>query len=138
MSRTRFHRSSGGHFRDLHQIQGLARLSGFHISVIDWPFSHRGRTEYAEGLAKHLAELGSPKVVLLDPDTGIAPKSQSVWQTLGERDWLLLYQHARRAKGWVEDTRAEFNACCDSTQATIFRSRSAPEVVFFAAQKAAV
>lgn len=137
------------HFRDLHQIQGLARISGLDISVVDWPFSHRGRAQYAERLAKHLAELVGPKLVLLDPDTGIAPKShdarhvmrgevQGVWQSLGLRDWLVLYQHARREKGWVEHTHAELRACC-GTEATIFRSRSAAsDVVLFAAQKAAV
>ena len=53
------------HFRDLHQVQGLARISGLDISVIDWPFSHHGRLEYAERLTKHLTELGNPKLVLL-------------------------------------------------------------------------
>jgi hypothetical protein len=138
------------HFRDLNQVQGLARIAGLDILVIDWPFSHRGRTVYAERLSDYLAEINSPKLVLLDPDTGIAPRShdarhvtrgevQGVWQALRKRDWLLLYQHARRSKEWVEVTQAEFAACCDGTQASVFRSRStAPDVVLFAAQKAAV
>lgn len=135
------------HFRDLHQVQGLARTSSLDISVIDWPFSHRGRAEYSERLVKHLAELGGPKLVLLDPDTGIAPKSYdarhvtrqevaAAWHSLRPRDWLLLYQHARRSKSWVQDTLAEFNTCCGGARATILRSRSAaPNVVLFAAAR---
>jgi hypothetical protein len=136
------------HFRDLHQVQGLARASGLEISVLDWPFSHRGRAEYGERLIKHVAGLGGPKLVLLDPDTGIAPKNYdgrhvtrqevtAVWHSLRPRDWLLLYQHARRSKTWVQDTLAEFNACCSDAEATIFRSRAAPDVVLFAVSRTA-
>jgi hypothetical protein len=137
------------HFRGLQQIQNLARVCGLTISLVDWPFSHRVRAQYAERLTKLLAEQGSPKLVLLDPDTGLAPERydarhvtradvKSVWHTLGHRDWLLLYQHARRSKGWVEDTHAEFRACC-ADEATIFRSRStARDVVLFAARKLAI
>ena len=137
------------HFRDLHQVQGLAHASQLEISVLDWPFSHRGRAEYGERLVKHLAEFDGPKLVLLDPDTGIAPKNYdgrhvtvqevtAVWHSLLPRDWLLLYQHARRSKTWAKDTLDEFNACCGGAKATIFRLPSAaPDVALFAAAKAA-
>ncbi len=135
------------HFRDLHQVQGLARTSRLDISVIDWPFSHRGRADYSERLVKHLVELSGPKLILLDPDTGIAPKNygarhvtraevSAVWHSLRPHDWLSLYQHARRSKGWVQDTLTEFNACCGGAQATVLRSRgAAPDVVLFAAAR---
>ena len=106
--------------------------------------------EYTEKLVKHLATLASPKIVLLDPDTGIAPKHfnarhvtadevRAVWEALEPHDWLVLYQHARRSKTWLADTVAEFNACCSGTDASIFRSQeTAPDVALFAARRVAV
>jgi len=136
------------HFRDLHQVQGLAHASGLEISVVDWPFSHRGRGEYGERLVKHVSELGGPKLVLLDPDTGLAPKHYdarhvtreevaAVWQSLRFQDWLLLYQHARRSQTWAQDTLAEFRECCGDARVLILRSRVAPDVVLFGAERAA-
>lgn len=137
------------HFRSLDQIQGLARLATIEISIVDWPFTHRTRNDFSQRLVKHLVELGSSKLVLLDPDTGFAPKTfnsrhvthqevAAVWDCLDAADWLVLYQHARRSKEWVTETRAQFSACCAGSQVQTIRAPAcAADVVLFASGKLA-
>jgi hypothetical protein len=76
------------HFRDLHQVRGSPGSPDSTFSVVDWPFSHRSRTEYAKRLTVHLAEVRRPKLVLLDPDTGIASRSSDArGTTLAPKSW---------------------------------------------------
>ena len=75
-------------------------------------FDPKERDTYLRMVVAMLNADNRRKVVLLDPDTGIAPSKQtgdhigldeirSVWEALCRRDWLVLYQHGRRVKGWT-------------------------------------
>ena len=104
------------HFRSLDGIDGLAGRAGIVIRLIDRPFEHSNRSSFISRVAEDLEALADRKVVLLDPDTGIAPRRHdanhvtageiaAIWACLRTGDWLVLYQHARRMRSWLDDTR---------------------------------
>jgi len=96
---------------------------------------------------RELAGLVNSKVVFLDPDTGIEPKNPGsthvllseitdVWTWLKRKDWLVLYQHAFRQKGWQERQCGKFEKACNNTPAQIFQCPGlAHDVAFFAARR---
>jgi hypothetical protein len=108
------------HFRDLVDIQRLARVSGFRIDVIETPFKRAKRVAYFDDVARLLRKAPRrPILVFLDPDTGIAPKTsgaghilarelKQVYDAMTRGSTILLYQHARRRRKWMHETRAEF------------------------------
>jgi len=89
------------------------------------------------------------KAVLLDPDTGLAPKTASrkhvtgdevekIWKELKRGDWLVLYQHASRKSIWTPKGRKRFADACglEVRKVQVFRSPGiASNVAFFAVQK---
>jgi hypothetical protein len=135
------------HFRDLHNIQGLATRAGVEIRVLDAQFEQHGRSPFVSGVVSDLEALPARKVVLLDPDTGIAPKKYDakhvtadeiamVWAALGPGDWLVHYQHRRHTISWLDETREEFRAAVSGQTVHTFRGpKVAPDVAFFAAPK---
>lgn len=135
------------HFRDLHDIEELARRAGIEIRLLDAPFEHRSRSAFISSVKQDLETLSEPKVVLLDPDTGIAPEKYDakhvtadeiakIWASLGAGDWLVHYQHQRRSAAWLDDTREEFRMAIGAPAVSTFRGPNvASDVAFFAAAK---
>lgn len=139
------------HFpRDVARIRGLAEMSGLAIRVFGEPFDVARRTEYVTRIAGQISESGDGrKIVLLDPDNGIAPRHANgrhvtaaevalFWSILQPRDWLVLYQHRQRSAHWLGQTREQFAAACGCTarQVQTFTCREiAHDVAFFALHK---
>lgn len=134
------------HFRNLRDIRRLQRPCGVRVRVVDDWFDPKERRTYLRRVAAALRTEARRKVVLLDPDTGIAPANRTaahiardeiteVWKVLSPRDWLVLYQHARRARAWRGQVRSQFARACNHARVTVFTSEWAPDVTFFAAAK---
>jgi hypothetical protein len=111
------------HFRDVHHIRGLGRRSRLRIAVVDDPFEHSHRNEYLELVVQRLKGLGTAKVVLLDPDTGMSPVRTTpehvrvqevgrIWRSLSSGDWLVLYQHRSRDPDWCRKAERKLRRAC--------------------------
>ena len=106
------------HFRDVRSVASLAERAGVSVGVIDRPFGpddgsrdEAARDEYFRHIEVALKEYGDTAlVVLLDPDTGLAPRNHdwrhvrageaaAAWRALAAGSVLVLYQHARRSRG---------------------------------------
>src|SRR2546430_2724044 len=134
------------HFRSLRAILRLQRPCGLQIRVLDNRFEARERHTYLRKLVSMLAANRRRKVVLLDPDTGIAPGRKTgahigpeeiteVWRALSRGDGLVLYQHGRRAKSWRNAVRRQFARACRVARVLTFVSESASDVALFATAK---
>jgi hypothetical protein len=117
------------------------------VIVVPDEFEPADRAGYQTKVLQHLRTITGPKVVLLDPDTGLAPNRAAaehishaevaaLWTSLNLGDWLVLYQHASRTKGWREHARDRFSDACSGTQVTVFASpKLAWDVCFLVARK---
>ncbi len=136
------------HFRDLNHIEALGRRIGLTIRVLGHEFSHQRRVDYVQKTCESLDRVdGAPKVVFLDPDTGIEPQQagakhvrieeiKQIWRGLRPGDWLVLYQHALRKGGWEKMQRARFREACDGFRVKTYHCRKiAHDVVFFAVRR---
>ena len=108
----------------LAQLRSCARVAGIQcgvtVELFDEPFERRD--EYHRRLIQRLAtRTATPSVVLLDPDTGLAPRNpdlghvldseaRAVWDTLSPGDVLVMYQHQtnRNNSPWIEPKRIQF------------------------------
>ncbi len=139
------------HFRDLDDIHRLEEKAGLRIEIHKDDFSPRtGRRAYLEKLATKIKEFEEPVIVLLDPDTGIAPNPknygyehvtpreiQTVLQAMKPKDLLLFYQHKRLGDNrWRDSTKKEFCAAVgENTPVSVIRGRDiADDVLFFAVE----
>ncbi len=136
------------HFRNLLDIRRLGRRCRLAIDVLDTRFDPLTRKSYIGEVVRQLGTYEMQKIVLLDPDTGLEPRRRTgshvgldevaaVWRTLASGDWLVLYQHARRVKGWRGGARETFARACRVEVARVrsFWSTSASDVVLFALLK---
>lgn len=108
------------HFRDVRDIRRL--VAGVQIEVVDVPLQ-RGRAAYLDAVVDAVTSIRQPKLVFLDPDTGLEPRPgkgdlthvleqelQALWARLGPRDILALYQHQTNRNGspWLGPKRVQF------------------------------
>lgn len=132
------------HFRRVQNIKGLSARP--RIEVLDCHFS--GRSAYMAEVSA--AVRGAPcetSLVLLDPDTGLAPKNPTlehvldaevaqIWHAMRPRDVLVLYQHETNRAGrvWVEPKRQQFEAALGLPSGCAMLAwgpKVAPDVAFF-------
>ncbi len=136
------------HFSDLQNIRKLGRKTGKEIIVIDMLFEARQRREYVDSVVDELRRFSKPKLLFLDPDTGIEPKSKSggpghttvrdierFWAALRSGDVLAVYQHAPRRADWVPGKQQLQSACQDSPVHWIRSIPVAGDVAMLWAQK---
>ena len=135
------------HFRNLDDIQRLAKTLGIHIEVFKVPF--RDRSAYFEKARRWIESRSLDSlVVFLDPDTGLAPKIAGpehvtadeirlVFGVMKRGDTLVCYQRARRQKDWRGDRRRAFTRALGvpSQEVGVFDSELAKDVVLFSAIK---
>ncbi|TLY23088.1 MAG: ferrochelatase [Nitrospirae bacterium] len=137
-----------GHFSNLKNIENLGEQVRIKVDVIDEKFDHSARSEYIENVIKKIQQYGEkPLLVFLDPDTGIALKNAGpqhatiadiaeFWKALKPENWLIMYQHASRRKGWLKEKQKTFEQACDRTKAiTIQGPDITKDVAFLAATK---
>ena len=136
------------HFSDLRNIEKLGESTGIEIVVLDRVFDSIRRREYIREVIQILRQhSASPKIVFLDPDTGIEPARakaehvtmedvKEIWEVLSTRDWLAVYQHASRRGDWLEIGKQKFRQACEVEHVKVFRScKIAKDVAVFAARR---
>ena len=144
------------HFRKIEQIAGLQKLCQVDIRVLTTPFGRDGRIasglawrkDYVESAVLEFQNRRDRLIVLLDPDTGIAPKKpdfrhvlpleiREIYAALRARCWIVLYQHARRERNWIVLTRSQFADAVgiSPTQVQTYQSDLATDVALFAAER---
>ena len=135
------------HFRDLDDIQRLAKDAGIKIEVFKLPF--QARAQYFKDARRCVESLKEhPLLVFFDPDTGMAPEItgpehvnaeeiHSVFRVMKQGDVLVCYQRARRQKDWRGDRRRAFTRALGVTsqEVEVFDSDLAKDVVLFSAKK---
>lgn len=142
------------HFHDIEDIKRLETSSGIQIEVykdaFQWDQRYYSTDEFREhyhgAVEEHLSSFSSKQVVLLDPDTGIAPQNaqyehvkgeeiQMIYQALRPGDILAFYQHARMMnRGWLDETLTEFAAALNKSPQdveVITGDKIANDVAFF-------
>ena len=99
----------------------------------------------AAALAAVAATSGKTRLFFLDPDTGLEPEkttkpehvleseARDIWGAMRQGDVLVLYQHAKRATGWVETTRRQFASALGVNGGVklAWGPNVAPDVAFF-------
>ena len=134
------------HFRDVRNVKRLGRKLNVEIVLIDHEFEPAARERYFAEVQGKLRAIPQRKVVLLDPDTGLAggrlsPKHVSktevrtVWSALHPGDWLVLYQHAWRQSRWREISEARFREACEKSAVVSYRGTAANDVALLAAKR---
>jgi len=133
-------------FRDVTAVRSLGDLLHRRIVVIDAPFIPQRRRQYRQAVVESVRSVASSKIVLLDPDTGIAPAKPSgkhvttediaaVWEILQSGDWLAVYQHQSRSKTWKHDARDRFAAVCGNDVELYSAPKITADVLFLARRK---
>ncbi|MGH2397071.1 MAG: hypothetical protein ACRDFW_08795 [bacterium] len=133
-------------FRDITTVRNLGDLLHRRIVVIDKPFMPQRRRQYRQAVVESVRSVESSKIVLLDPDTGIAPAKPSgkhvttediaaVWEVLQSGDWIAVYQHRSRSKTWKQDARDRFAAVCGNAVQVYAAPTIASDVLFLAKRK---
>ena len=135
------------HFRDLDDLQRLGAQTGLRIATVKEPFVDRAA--YFRRLSERVGKYSAPVLVLLDPDTGLAPDGGAgpqhvtsaevagLFAALRPGDVLVCYQHARRQKDWRGRARRVFaNAPgVPSFEVEALRSDLARDVLLLAVRK---
>ena len=133
-------------FRNVTAVVSLGDLLHRRVVVIDAPFIPRRRRQYRQAVVESVRGVACSKIVLLDPDTGIAPAKPSgkhvtaediaaVWEILQPGDWIAVYQHRSRSKTWKEDARDRFAAVCGNNVEQYSAPKIAADVLFLAKRK---
>ncbi len=145
------------HFWDIDHIQGLGANVNLRIDIhkvmFQWSREFNTREDfrkaYFNGVTCKIKDYSDPVIVLLDPDTGIAPANyryehvthkeiQAVLRAMKTCDVLLLYQHARIGDGdWLNSAKEEFCQAVgtDVPTETITCNEIAGDVVFFMVER---
>ncbi|MGO9620467.1 MAG: hypothetical protein ACLPT6_03585 [Desulfobaccales bacterium] len=111
------------HFSDLNHIKRLKDSTGLIINVLGQQFKPESRLKYIKEILCELKKIECPKIVFLDPDTGIAPKKaksehvtekdiREIWAALSNGDLLVVYQHSDRTKKWIPDRKKKMKVAC--------------------------
>ena len=131
-----------GFFRNIHHITGLAPEIGIYINVVAAEFNPRNRAAYVSEVQAQMDRSRRPLLLFLDPDTGLQPKKcspkhaaineiEEFWHGLRHREWLVLYQHARRTSGWEESVSHQLSSLCYESKVQISRSQDVGHDVAF-------
>jgi len=134
------------HFRNLKLIHSLSEDTHITIDVLNDPFEKR--FEYHRNILNKIKSYEDPKIVFLDPDTGLAPKNaklehvleeelRDLWNSLRTNDWLVLYQHEWRKKGWNVLAKERFQKVCNPSSAfhNFTSEKLASDVVLLCAKR---
>ena len=107
----------GRHFRDIDDVQRLARATGVDIRVHKDQMTDR--RAYFAGVATLIQSQAAPILVFLDPDVGLVSEGPGpehvasadvsvVFDAMRQGDLLVCYQYARRQKDWRGRARRAF------------------------------
>lgn len=111
------------HFADLRRVEQLRHSLGADIRVFDASIDPSRREAYIESALCFAANLVRPRLVFLDPDTGIEPGTltpehasageiRTIWSALDAGEVLAVYQHGYRDRDWVSQSLQRFSESC--------------------------
>ncbi|HXX22404.1 MAG TPA: hypothetical protein VEO19_04570 [Terriglobia bacterium] len=111
------------HFSSLRQISRLGEATETEITVLDELFDPSKRGDYIGSVVARIRGVKSPKIVFLDPDTGIEPTTgrpehtakddlKTIWAALQKDDVLAVYQHANRTRTWCASGVSKMSEAC--------------------------
>lgn len=129
-------------FRNIHNISRLGQKIGISIAVVDRLFNPDQRDAYVFEVKTKIQQAKRPLALFLDPDIGLQPKRccpehtatweiQALWPILKKREWLILYQHARRNSNWRESVADELSSLCGNMKAHVIQSDDVGKDVAF-------
>lgn len=137
------------HFSDLQDIRRLAEATKIEVDVVCEPFDPLRRREYISAAAARIIASRAPKIVFLDPDTGIEPGQlkpehaakadlEAVWSALSAKDVLAVYQHRdHTSKGFTGQVETLTMACGNSPVQCITGPGMAADVAMLWCEKRA-
>ena len=143
------------HFRSMRDIKQLGTKVGITIDVVENEFSHNDREKYTKSICQQIQKQTQRKIVLLDPDTGLAPDSNKakvehvkpdevsmIWHSLNNSDFLVLYQHRFRDTDWRDIRKKQIAKACNINMSLVKEWKApksakdlAKDVVFFFCEK---
>jgi len=129
-------------FRGIQRIKKLLEREGVVVKIIEEMFNHTKRTACSDNLRRHLNGCARSLLLFLDPDTGLEPSVakkvhvtkcgvKRAWSDLRRGDWLVLYQHARREKGWINTVRGQLKEICEGVDVDVAHSKKIAKDVPF-------
>jgi len=136
------------HFRNIRTVEKID--CKFKITVFDRTFDDR--KTYLDAASKFIrGQTGIPKIVFLDPDTGLAPKkpllthvldteANTFWNLLELSDLFVFYQHQTNRNGqpWIKQKRKQLAVALGISDEKIKVAQGkkiARDVVFYYALK---
>ncbi len=136
------------HFADLAAIERLSEVLKLEIRVHGDTFDPRKRDEYITGVLRAAEQRARPRLLFLDPDTGIQPGSLKpehassseiarLWKALGAGEVLAVYQHAPHEAAWVDQSVGRMAKACEGADVRFIQGTVAGDVAILWAHKAA-
>lgn len=134
-------------FRKIQNIKSLGPTLGISINTLTAEFIPGQRDNYVREIKNEIGLMKHPFLLFLDPDTGLQPKTckaehtsideiESLWRILQSHDWLVLYQHARHTREWVQSVTDQMTCLCSNQKIYVARSEDVgKDVAFFCVQK---
>jgi len=122
------------HFSNMRGVEQVGRTNGREIVVLDDPFEELKRREYVGHVIEAFSRYTRPKLLFLDPDTGIQPDRTAsakhatitdvleFWDALLRGDVLAVYQHASRRDNWIQRSRNLLRSACTGSLVSCIRS----------------
>jgi len=122
------------HFSNLRNIERLGQAAGKLVIVIDESFLSRKRREYVKQIIEKIRRYSAPKLLFLDPDTGIQHDGSAgaehasitdvreFWAALNRNDVLAAYPHANRRTGWIDKKQDQLSLACNGSRVSAIRS----------------
>ena len=134
-------------FRNIHHAKSLGPKFGISINIIASEFKSDQRNEYLKEIKSEIRRLKRPLLLFLDPDTGLQPNKckpehtsideiKKLWPILQSKEWLVLYQHARRTSDWIKSIADQLSFLCNNEAVHVARSEDVgKDVAFLCVQK---
>jgi hypothetical protein len=134
------------HFADLAAIERLSKALGVEIRVHGEAFDSRKREEYIVGVLSAAGQRPRPRLLFLDPDTGIEPGSLKpehvstreiarLWTALDLGEVLAVYQHAPHETAWVDQSVQHMAKACPGADVRSIQGSVAKDVAILWARK---
>lgn len=130
------------HFANLKAIAPLASTLQVEIKVYDDVFDHRNRASYLAGVLRYAESCQRPRLVFLDPDTGVEPGAlkaehaslaevRALWAALRHGEVLAVYQHAAREANWMARSAQRIADACGGANVRSVVGNVAADVAIF-------
>jgi hypothetical protein len=134
------------HFADLAAIERLSEALGVEVRVYGKLFDPRKREDYVEGVLSAAGQGSRPRLLFLDPDTGIEPGTLKpehassreiarLWSSLDHGEVLAVYQHAPHETAWVEKSVERMAKACQGATVLSIQGTVAADVAILWARK---